>query len=650
MATQLQIRWIRIRTEQGWQAPYDLDSRVVAIVGVADTGKSSLLECICFALGGDIREFRGAVDRHLLEVEIGIRLPTGSYQLRRSRKDISRVCLSDESGTPVRPLPVRPKGSTPTISEWLLEQLGLLEKFSSVRVERVGPLDFPTDLLPYLHLNQSDIDRHIIRSQRHDRPRLVTLKLLLNLTTSEHERLTGEIEEIGKEISKLFERAETVREFLAESASTDRAAVEEELAAVRAARCRALDELAAAKETARTATGDSEQLRARRLAAQREVAASDRELDEIHREHAACVAELERVEDALAHLDGLAATDPQDRATLPLIESNCPACRTDLTDRVPDPGRCYLCTSLLPGEEYPAQRRPLIRSQERLLARRAELENSAAEAETAAGRVRENLRQVDETLEWEAASGLAPFVDRLAALSAEAARLQAAEEALKRTLAAHDRLADRYRKIEEQQTLLGKRKQQRALAGADVEDPEQVRSVLTGIFQHIVHSIGLPNATGHAWIDKDKWGPVVDGQKFTQRGSGARAAVSIAYSLALLTYSLENENVAAPTLLMVDSPQKNYGANTHDKKLAYRVYGRFLDLMDDRRSWGNDRFARPYQVIIVDNDIDQGVADRILVHRFDREQGFIRDLAEPHGPVVVPVQGVLGEEQDAALE
>jgi hypothetical protein len=103
--------------------------------------------------------------------------------------------------------------------------------------------------------------------------------------------------------------------------------------------------------------------------------------------------------------------------------------------------------------------------------------------------------------------------------------------------------------------------------------------------------------------------------------------------LALLTYTLEIASCSLPSMLLVDSPQKNFGSNPNDKKLAHRVYQRFLDLMAERKTWGTEgRFARRYQLIIVDNDIHSDISRRIKVHHFTREQGFIRDLVDPHGP------------------
>lgn len=39
-----------------------------------------------------------------------------------------------------------------------------------------------------------------------------------------------------------------------------------------------------------------------------------------------------------------------------------------------------------------------------------------------------------------------------------------------------------------------------------------------------------------------------------------------------------------------------------------------------------ERYKRPFQVIIVDNDIPAGIARRVKVVNFKRGNGFIRDL------------------------
>ena len=100
--------------------------------------------------------------------------------------------------------------------------------------------------------------------------------------------------------------------------------------------------------------------------------------------------------------------------------------------------------------------------------------------------------------------------------------------------------------------------------------------------------------------------------------------MSIAYSLALLTYAREQQDAKLPAFLMVDSPQKNLGSNQEDMALSRRVYERFIDYMDELDA--DERFRRPFQVIIVDNDIPIEIARRMKIVNFDRRNGFIQNL------------------------
>jgi hypothetical protein len=65
--------------------------------------------------------------------------------------------------------------------------------------------------------------------------------------------------------------------------------------------------------------------------------------------------------------------------------------------------------------------------------------------------------------------------------------------------------------------------------------------------------------------------------------------------------------------------------------LAHRVYERFLDYMDEQSSWRQGHLRRPFQLIIIDNDLHQDIRRRVKVHQFTRHDGFIKGLSDPHG-------------------
>jgi hypothetical protein len=236
-------------------------------------------------------------------------------------------------------------------------------------------------------------------------------------------------------------------------------------------------------------------------------------------------------------------------------------------------------------------------------------------------------------------------VEAISYAAAELARIQQELASLDRIQDAHSRLSRQYDEITEIEKQQAERRQRLVLDSAKVRPLQEVLEHLNGLFRTITLGIGLPNSTGTARLDAETLLPLVDEQPFHKRGGGARAAVSVAYSLALLTYVREQKDAKLPAFLMVDSPQKNLGSNQEDKALSRRVYQRFIDYMSELDT---ERYKRPFQVIIVDNDIPADIARRVKVVNFKRGNGFIRDLEtlKAGSPVQMTIDD-MGDSEDA---
>lgn len=631
MSTRLQVLSLRIRVaDDGWQDPYELDAPVVAIVGPVDTGKSSFVDCIAFALGKDIDAFRGAVHAHLREVEICIQVDSGIYTLRRARKTSSYIEVFDATGTLLDQFPVKPKEERQTVGSWLLEQLGLDDKFASVRLPGGKGIDFYNGLLPYCYLTQDDIDRHVIQSPRYDTTRLMVLKLLLNLTTPERERLNGLIRDVGNEIDKRRRQAQLIKEFLSESESTNLDAITDQVNQLKLKESEAAARLEKWKTDARAASQLDEFERQRIVNGRKAVGDAEQLLDNIRKRYEAAHSRLMACREALETLSGLETQSPDDRPTLRLAWRNdCPICNSDISNRTPRPGCCYLCGELLPGENHPAERKHLESAYSEAMTEETTVAKAMSEANTRAQASRTVLRRLLKEGDERAGDVVTPYVDAIAHASSDLARIRGELISIERIVDSHDRLSKKFGDIAE---LEEKQKVWRSqvVETDQLESLEDVVLSLNEIFRRIVQGIELPHATGQARLDPENLMPLVDEQKFAQRGGGARAAVSIAYSLTLLFYTLENELAHLPGLLIIDSPQKNFGSNKVDKALAHRVYDRFLDYTSELRGIDKGRFHRPFQLIIVDNDIHPDIRRRVKVHQFDRDDGFIRNLTDPH--------------------
>lgn len=625
MAARLQVRHVRVRTARGWQDPYDLDAPVVIVVGPADTGKSMLLDSVAFAMGRDIEGFRGVVDEHLREVEIGIRTKTGTYLLRRSRHNSSLVEVAEQLGTRLGQFPVK-DGSEPgqqSISSWLLQQVNLDDAFSAVRLSGGRTLDFPTALLPYCYLNQWDIDRHIIQPSRMDDVRYRVLRLVLNLTTAEYERLSAEIKDVDTEIARRRRWVREIAGFLDDSAKTRGQAVQEEIRVLQKQEADAKAWLAHVKGNANAATAAADRERQLLRAARGEVADAEMSLDTLRKRHRSALDKVEEWERALRELD----SQEEAAARIPVrphsAEMFCKNCGSSLYGRVPEPGQCYMCLGPLPPHRRAAER---ARIEENLAIARREASQLGGEVTRCGERAQrafEKSEALTRDFDDRARDSVSPYVEAISHATAELARIQQELASLDRIQDAHTRLGRQQDEITEMEKHQAERRHRLVLDSAQVRPLQDVLEHLNELFRAIILGIGLPNSTGRARLDPETLLPLVDEQPFHKRGGGARAAVSVAYSLALLTYVREQEDAKLPAFLMVDSPQKNLGSNQDDKALSRRVYQRFIDYM---RELDTERHKRPFQVIIVDNDIPVDIERRVKVVNFKRGNGFIRDL------------------------
>lgn len=624
MAARLQVRHVRVRTARGWQEPHDLDAPVVAVIGPADTGKSMLLDSVAFALGRDIDGFRGVVNEHLREVEVGIRTKTGTYLLRRSRRSASVVEVIDESGTRLGRFAVK-DGSDPgqSISSWLLEQVDLDAAFSAVRLSGGRTLDFATALLPYCYLNQWDIDRHIIQPSRMDDIRYRVLRLVLNLTTVEYERLSAEIKDVDTDIARCRRRAQEIVSFLDDSEATRGEAVQEEIRVLLEQEADAMAWLTRVRGDAGAATAAADRERQLVREARGKVSDAEMRLDTLRKRHCGALDKAQEWEDALRELDA----QEEAAARIPVgphpIEMFCSNCGSSLHDRVPAPGQCYVCRGPLPLHRREAERTRIEENLAIAQQEASQLGDEVIKGGEQAQRAFEMLQALIREFDDRTRDGVTPYVEAISHATAELARIQQELASLDRIQDTHGRLARQFDEIRELEKEQGERRRRLILDAAKVRPLEDVLQHLNGLFRRIIRGINLPNSTGRARLDSDTLLPLVDEQEFHKRGGGARAAVSIAYSLALLTYAREQEDAKLPAFLMVDSPQKNLGSNQEDKALSHRVYERFIDYMNELNA---ERYQRPFQVIIVDNDIPADIARRIKVVKFNRGNGFIRDL------------------------
>ena len=261
----------------------------------------------------------------------------------------------------------------------------------------------------------------------------------------------------------------------------------------------------------------------------------------------------------------------------------CPRCRADLSERVVDDGQCQLC--LQPET----------------------LDDALALCTGTAS----HGNEITDTLN----------PDTLAQAEAEAARTDERVKGLKRVLEPHQRLArfhDKRNKLEAERTDAA------AALNQAKESASQYRNCLSDFndsFLDVVRELRPPWFERNAYIDFNTYLPIVEGDNFDGLGGGVRGTINIAYHVALLSLALVTGVTYVPSILIIDSPRRNLGSNAIDKALAQRIYEHFQKLAEARISAGLD--ARPFQLIIADNDLPSVPIQGIRQIRFDHDKPFV---------------------------
>jgi energy-coupling factor transporter ATP-binding protein EcfA2 len=193
---------------------------------------------------------------------------------------------------------------------------------------------------------------------------------------------------------------------------------------------------------------------------------------------------------------------------------------------------------------------------------------------------------------------VAPDLQEVAEAHAHAARTAERVKGLRRLLDRHDRLTRLHGD-------LAKLQSQRVEAASALADARQAAGEhrhhlqnFSDRFNHVIQELRPPWYETEARIDYETYLPIVETDTFDEMGGGVRGTINVAYHVALLSYALVTGGTYVPSVLIVDSPRRNLGANETDRKLARRVYEHFLRLQQGDTGMG----TRPFQLIVVDND------------------------------------------------
>ncbi|AZS89587.1 hypothetical protein ELQ87_39085 [Streptomyces griseoviridis] len=575
-----------VLTSDGEVREIDLAHPVVCVVGPIDTGKTTLADCIKYALGLRVA-WREVPGERLQTVTLFVRIEGMRIGLRRSLvRDVSNVELLDSNGGGVEEiLDVEPKPDSDrrVVGEVLLDLLGLGEMFappSAVALLGSGARLTFEQLYAMCYLTQDVVDgTESVRGKANTTQSYRTVvELLLGLTDGPMRVLTARRDELSRTLSELRRQAETINAFLSGSAAD----LETELARSHDEEHAALQRLEEFKGRMRAATAHADPLR-------RRVQEAEQVLERYRRAVTDGEHTLGRLQQKVKELI-------HQRDNGPGRCSPCPVCCADLTLRPVPEGDCPLCLSEL---DPSVLAHALHAAQDALAAAERQLTEQVkahSEAQTA-------WEQARIELDARTREEISPLAAQIELLAAAHATARTRTTMLERELEPHRRLAELHRSVQAaEDELKGVREEIRTrknlLAGRQTTLGEFEEH-----FTELAGSVGLPGDPG-ARLNHSSLLPQVRAGNLTKVGHGVRCAINVVYRMAFLSYALVTGATDLPSFLVIDSPRKNVGYGDDDQELVGRLYTHFLDHIAGVRSGGALR-ARPHQIIIVDNDLPQ---------------------------------------------
>lgn len=617
MTAPLIIRRLRLIGPAG-DIAFEFKKRVTVITGPVASGKTSLLEMIKYAFGGNAIRTK-AVREHVSAVEILMRIGDERYTLERPI-GVGReaVTVTPLQGRP-QMLPVSAEAGDRTLSEFLLDRLGIPQLRFPVSGrkpdEELTTVSF-YDIYGLMYLDQEQIDGAIGYEGPRQQKWRQTFEVVYGLADPELARLQTELGQANADISRVANYISQVTRFLEATGFDALASASDGAERLRAE----LAELDRQIERARATSRKAERLPAAGDDASREL---ERELDEIRMELARAVAGSEALNRVRAQLR--ADVDHVERArsaTTMLRELDfelCPRCLQELDADVPA-AACRLCRQTEPEEDQGLAAELESRRLERQLSETSDLLEAnvtrARGLEERLAATTARLQQARSERDRRAREAVAPFIEELTALSQRrGATMRATQEAERRgRLRAElgDANAEHERLRAEQQRL------SRAIetTRADMEQGRESLRALSEAYSELIMSIEMPWAES-ASIDPKRYIPLIDGEPVrTLSSGGLKTMANFGFYLAQLQVNLRGYPIRLPPLMLIDSPRKNFGANPDDAESMRRFYRALYALTAQRT--GTD-----FQVIVADNDTPSEERDAFSLVELDRDHPLV---------------------------
>ncbi|GAA1378411.1 AAA family ATPase [Catellatospora chokoriensis] len=632
MTTIFRLTAVTLTTTEG-DVHYDFPLDLTVLAGPTGVGKTTLLEMVKYAFGGN-GLLATVAEQHVQDITLYASIGDERLRLSRSvdpnkQKTVRVYDLITQDRRPDH----YTDATTPRLNTLLMSALGLPDDMRAAARSgnREGSRITFADIFSFLYIPQAEINRDIAGSQDTYREpkRKVIFELLFGLIDNNILELRSKQNLLAGQVTAAEKENAAVRAFLRDSNTTTRIDAERSEAAALDAQLDAVQELAVLREELDpVADRHTQVLRDMLTDAERALAEARETMTALTRSQADYAKERRRLQ---GDLDRLHRMRDAGHRLADFEFAVCPRCMQHLTERqVPDDA-CRVCLQHDPVEPsgadaYPYEARQL---QEQLAEVDTQFQAVADQAVATAQAIADrdsHVRYLTAQIEERTRHRITPRLQAFSDASAKLAAARADQQHLEAVLRQWDRVNDL--QAAEDALRAERENVKAAIARAEQALDERRREVLAELdqeFQDTVIQVGIPGVQT-ATIHPTNYLPVLNGTpfaRFSPPGGGIRTATQIAYWTSLLAVALRLRDTAYPAFLLIDSPR--LALNTAEQ-LSAALYRRLVAQAD----------ANPgkVQMIIADNELPKDYRRHFAQIDFSYDSPTVSTISHP-GPAGV---------------
>lgn len=635
MTTTFRLDEIRLDTVEG-PVVYRFTSDLTVLAGPTGVGKTSLLELVKYALGGD-GLVASVAEESISRVHVDVRV--GAEQLRLSRSvtgDDTNVVEVTDLIEGARRTNHYVERHEPSISDLLMTALGLPTGLRAAprsgSSTRLGNKITFNDIFRFLYVSQFAINREIAGSSNsyYEPKRRTVFELLFDLTSTELVALRSDLNKLNSDAQAAEAEAAAVERFLADSGTTSRIEAELQSERARADGAQASRELASLTDSMLDVSDrETQALRDILSESERRVAEAQALVSQLSAERAEYVAERRRVELDIARLNRMMSAGSR-LANIEFV--SCPRCLQSLDREVPA-GSCRVCLQDDVVADVPSagpyELGQLQTQLEEISDQLSEIEASRVQAEHARDERRQLVQRLTTQIDERTRQRVSPRLQAYADAARRVERNLVLSNALEQVLRQWDRAEDlrtTSERIDGQKRDLDLRI--RSLEGQVAARRDEVLDELTNEFKTTVQAFGIPNGQG-ATINRTSYLPEIAGRRYDKFGQagGIATATQVAYWMSLLAVAARRHDTKYPGFLLIDSPR--LALNTAEG-MAAQMYRRFVTQVG----------VTPgrIQFIVADNELPAEYGADFAEIDFDYDNPTVPTVPHP-GPANVALVG-----------